>query len=415
MARRTESSPELYGFLSGGITDKTPTVFVYTVNPNDLREWKYIGHLADVGLNLYPSRWSGDFGVNWEVVNVVSLSDGQGISRDFAIMGTEGCVRFDDIARQTSRKLAIDKRTQRQQLWMSLTLHPEDNARHESEALARYSFAGVFDHGCFYAANSFFDPITSQHIVFGWITEEDLPDQLRLAQGWSGMISLPRMINMVTLHNVARARSSHLKDITCIETEQNTEGSYTIRTLGVQPDQRLGKLRTKACNTELRNLKLYHETTVPLQTSKWEVKAEFTVNNQCTRVGIAIAHDADLSSETIISWEVPSETFTVERPRPYEPTINHGLETAPHTLFTFTGEHGEENEETLRIHAIFDKSVLEVFVNERTAISTRVYTLHKRCFGVRFFAEADPALLGTSNDDPAAVLLQANVWDGLGV
>jgi beta-fructofuranosidase len=292
------ASSELYGFLSGGIKDKTPTVFVYTINPTNLHEWSYIGHLVDVGLNIYPSRWSGDFGVNWEVANVMTLSDDQGVSRDFVIMGTEGCVRFDDIARQTSRRVAMDKRTQRQQLWMSVTVHQDNEVRHDTQALARYSFAGIFDHGCFYAANSFFDPTTSQHIVYGWITEEDLPDQLRHAQGWSGLISLPRVISMVTLYNVTKARHSDPKEITSIETEPNTKGSYTIRTLGVQPDQRLKKLRTQACNTELRNVRLYHYTTVPLQTSKWEVRAEFAVNRQCTRVGFAVAHDAGKNAKT---------------------------------------------------------------------------------------------------------------------
>ncbi|KAE8387698.1 glycosyl hydrolase [Aspergillus alliaceus] len=405
---------QIYGFLSGGIKNRTPTVFAYAVDPNDLREWKYIGHLADVGLNFYPSRWSGDFGVNWEVASVLTLSDDQGVSRDFAIMGSEGCVHFDDIPRQTGRKMAIDKRTSRQQLWMSLTLRPKMEMQDESEALAKYSFAGVFDHGCFYAANAFFDPNTSLNTVFGWITEEDLPDHLRHVQGWSGMLSTPRVVRMMTLGNVIRARHSDLKAITSIEAELNTKGSYTVRTLGVQPDQRLMKLRNKARNTEIRDLKLYHDATVPLQTSKWEVKAELAVNQQCTRVGFAVAHNADFSSETIISWEVPSETFTVERPTPYDSKINHGLEAAPHTLFTISDEHSNEMEEPLRIHAIFDMSVLEVFVNERTAISTRVYTPVNRCFGVRFLAKADQASGSSFNDDPAAVLLHANVWDGLG-
>jgi beta-fructofuranosidase len=73
-------------------------------------------------------------------------------------------------------------------------------------------------------------------------------------------------------------------------------------------------------------------------------------------------------------------------------------------------DQGEEEEESLSVHAFFDMSVLEVFLNGRTAISTRIYHPADRCFGLRFFADS-------IHDDPqpAAVLVRAESWDGLGV
>jgi beta-fructofuranosidase len=71
---------------------------------------------------------------------------------------------------------------------------------------------------------------------------------------------------------------------------------------------------------------------------------------------------------------------------------------------------GEEEEESLRVHAFFDMSVLEVFVNGRTAISTRVYHPADRCYGLRFFADSIQ-----DERQPAAVLVRAESWDGLGV
>ncbi|KAI9045665.1 glycoside hydrolase family 32 protein [Aspergillus affinis] len=405
---------QLFGFISGGIKDETPTVFVYTVNRTDLRDWKYIGHLANVGNNFCPSRWSGDFGVNWEVTNLVSLSDDQGVTRDFLIAGTEGCLHFDDAAAQMNQTRAFEKRTPRQQLWMSVTTDQEAK-RENSKPLAQYSFAGVFDHGCFYAANSFFDPMTSQHVVFGWVTEDDLPDHLRHAQGWSGMISLPRVLKMVTLDNVTKARHSALDSITSIETQPNETGSYTIRTLGIQPDPRLQKLHTKAFSAEVQGLKLHSPVPVSLQTSTWEIKAEFTVNKNCSSVGFAVAHSADAAAKTIVSWYPSTETFTITRPTPDDPQINHAPETAPHTLFTSKDTNGEDREEMLSIQAFFDGSVLEVFVNERTVITTRIYSLAKRCFGMAFFAGAESEGSDSSHDEPAAVLVRGMVWDGLAV
>lgn len=70
-------------------------------------------------------------------------------------------------------------------------------------------------------------------------------------------------------------------------------------------------------------------------------------------------------------------------------------------------------EETLRIRAIFDKSVLEVFVNERTATSTRVYVDEDRCFELGFFAEGGLNGIEGSLFEVPAMLLRAQAWDGL--
>lgn len=74
-------------------------------------------------------------------------------------------------------------------------------------------------------------------------------------------------------------------------------------------------------------------------------------------------------------------------------------------------EQGDETEETLTVRAFFDKSVLEVFVNDRTVITTRIYHPSDRCFGIRFFANPSE---GQSDQIPTT-LLQADVWDGLNV
>jgi beta-fructofuranosidase len=71
--------------------------------------------------------------------------------------------------------------------------------------------------------------------------------------------------------------------------------------------------------------------------------------------------------------------------------------------------------EPLQIHAYFDASVLEVFVNSRTVISTRFYTPHAQvCTGLKFFASATESQLEPSTS-ATAVLLRADVWDGLSV
>lgn len=315
--QRVRSTEEtLYGFISGGILGKTPTVFVYSIRSNDLTNWEYIGHMFDVGLNFSPSRWSGDFGVNWEVANFVTLTDEDGTSRDFVIMGAEGCLnKWQSANDEERREIEVAQgRTPRSQLWMCGEIQSEPNLD-PSKSLMKYKYGGVFDHGCFYAANSFWDPVANRQIVYGWITEEDLPNDLRYRQNWSGCLSLPRSLKLVTMHRVTRSRStSNLKAITSIEAEPEDQGkTHTVRTLGAVPDSRLEKLRMRARRATLPVTKLgayalqdslHSESFLWLETCRWEVDCEFSVGMACHRVGFIIGHSDGKLCTASLPWSM---------------------------------------------------------------------------------------------------------------
>ena len=96
--------------------------------------------------------------------------------------------------------------------------------------------------------------------------------------------------------------------------------------------------------------------------------------------------------------------------------INSKPERAPHTLFTTRNPStGAEETEPLRIRAWRDNSVLEVFVNGRTAISTRLYAAEETV-GLRFFADdASATLNAESASAEGSKLLCATLWDGIAV
>ncbi|KAL3470264.1 glycosyl hydrolase [Aspergillus californicus] len=452
----------VYGLISGGLVGHTPTVFVYAIEPNALAEWSYIGILLDVGLWFTPSRWSGDFGVNWEVTNLVTLTDEQGISRDFLIMGTEGCNPDANPNRSSNGQLiARSRRIQRSQLWMCIKENSRLPPSTGSSALMQYAFGGILDNGLFYAANSFWDPVAQNQVLFGWITEEDLPDNIRRAQGWSGLISLPRVLKLQPHYQVKRARSTaSLSDITSIEATPDGFGTYTVRTLGVLLDPRTQKLRHTARSSILRDVllgstQLSENAFVPLTTTRWELEAEIAVGRHCREVGLVIYHDPDKQYKTSLFWDPVEEIIQVNRPDIYHATktcidsnmINHAAEITPHTLFTYSSqprniqherkpsntlasaltstetttetESETETEEPLRIHALYDTSVLEIFINDRTTISTRIYHVSQNgnstCAGLQFYAEpldVDTPLRGQVDDTPAR-LVSARIWDGL--
>lgn len=110
------------------------------------------------------------------------------------------------------------------------------------------------------------------------------------------------------------------------------------------------------------------------------------------------------------------ETFTISRPSLGLPhaslLINSSPESAPHTLFTtHNAETNKLTTETLDIRAWRDNSVLEVFVNGRTAISTRLYA-GGGTFGMRFFATDDIEDAGIISGHTR--LESAMLWDGIG-
>ena len=287
---------------------------------------------------------------------------------------------------------------------------------------------GYLDHGCFYAANSFHDPVSKKHIVWGWVTEDDLCDDLRQTQGWAGMLSLPRELKVQTLNLVVCARASALDDITNIDLEKGESARalgdrkqlWTVKTLASEPVQSIVEaLRSRSgvrCSTMGRNplhslqeLGKMSFTDEQLQSSTWELKCSIRVSRTCRSVGFTLAHSA---SSTTYVFSPQDETITIHRPSLIGPgsdeLINNKPERAPHTLFTVLDpESGVEIEETLDIRARRDNSVLEVFVNRRTAITTRIYGGEEQ-FGLTFFA--DDADENESNE-----LACATLWDGVGV
>lgn len=410
-----DDEKHLFGLISGGIRGQTPTTWLYKIDAADLTRWEFVGPLVTPGKNFAPSRWTGDVGVNWEVTNFLSLTE-ETSTQDFLIFGAEGCKPPHGGA----GVVPGTKRTNRAQLWLAIDPivgepeEPEQGAA--AQPLMKFSYGGIFDHGLYYAANGFWDPVARQHVVVGWVTEEDIPVASQVRQGWSGCLSLPRVVSLVTIPHVVGSSSSSLEAITSIKVtkENNNNNTFTVQTLGVRPDPRLRKLRAAAREAKTTAL----GARLPLASAQWEAHARFARvgASGSARVGLRVFHQSTATTELYLRPQ--NETFVVERPEIYfeddeakAAAEKEGWsarlqdETAPFTLFTTRGQQQHE-EESLRVHVFYDGSVLEVFVNERVAITTRVYLGDQACAGLEFFAEG-------GGERGGCVLEEGVVWDGL--
>ena len=432
----------IYAVVSGGIAGRTPTLFLYAVSRNQLDKWTFLSPLIDVGLNHRLSRWSGDMGQNWESGTFMTLADDT-TSRDFIVAAAEGCRSNEaPVANGLPQRSTAIPKSARSQQWMSGGLVAQ---RSEASATVemKYGMGGRLDHGCLYGVNTFWDPVNKQQIAWGWIREEDLPQHFIDRQNWSGLLSLPRELKLITLRNVLRAWSSDLQSITSLEVtpSESDPNSNTVRTLGIYPASTLKRLRPHSRELSLRpNLPILRtQTTDPnvnrcsldVQTCRFELLSSIAIPKTFkpnSTVNISISHSPSHDLHTTLSFCPSTETLTLHRPdsSSVDSAIVSTPETAPHTLFTFRdpGDPGMEVVEKYDVRLWFDESVLEVFANGRTVISSRIYPGRKRIWGIGFWVgeldedvEMGEADAGQGKERSAGAntpfLVDAKAFDGL--
>jgi beta-fructofuranosidase len=397
---RGKPAGSLYGIISGSLRRSSPTVFLYELDASDLREWKFLAPLTDMS-SIKPSRWTGDFGINWEVANFVPLCDDNGQEHQFLIVGAEGVNPIGH------RKQLREGRSGSSQLWLSGTL----GMSHGAPRLD-FTYGGILDHGCFYAGNSFFDPIIREQVIFGWIMEADIPESHYCQQGWAGVLSLPRILKVITLRNVCGTLATPLEQLANFSCQYERASCYSMHTLAALPDPRLERLRgqkislpSQASSDEFGTLHIPAEAA-----AQWDLEISFSLGPGDKQVGFDIIHSIQTMKRTSITFDTIDEKIIVDRNKSTSnPDINTASEEAPHTLFLFDDEpHRGTHSEPLSIRAIFDSSVLEVFVNSRTAITTRVYPDHKGADGDG--ASIRPFSRQASSTAPNAKLERCDLW-----
>ncbi|KAI1064503.1 hypothetical protein LB506_007787 [Fusarium annulatum] len=366
----------LYGFVSGGIVDGGPTVFLYAISPTDLTQWTYLGPLIDLPTGYSPSsQWGGDFGVNWECVNFMTLHN-ESEERPFLLMGTEGGV-----------KPGAKEGSDQWSLWMAGSLEQT-----EKGPRIKPEYSGILDHGCLYAPNSYEHPITKNRIVWGWLKEDELTLARRESKGWTGYFSIPRELFLFTVENVTRTLTSSLADVGCIKATENGRGSNTVQTLGIRPLPDLqGLRRDKPGYWNNIDTGANHGKLVDTCTGSWELEATIKVSPNDQGLGFWIRHNEDLSEGTAIHFSPQSEKITVDRSKSnHEADIEKNTVSGPFTLF-YSDRNGSEELEKLHLRIFCDGDVLEVFANDRFALSTMIYADTRDCTGLSWFVEGQGA------------------------
>ncbi|KAK9452806.1 glycosyl hydrolase [Dipodascopsis uninucleata] len=367
----------LYGLLSGGFRNITPTAFVYDIDTNDPSRWKFINALMRTSINFKSSYWSPDFGTNWEVTNLLSIFDPvSNVNRDFLLISAEG-----------QRSRSPDMTPSRQSIWISGKLKNNEFTR---EIEMSCEFSGVIDYDNFYAANSFKDSTlldasgNESYVIWGWIPEDPLPELQIAKQKWSGAMSDPRVISVHTLENVVGALQTPLSDLTNCEVVGQGGDTFRVTTLGISTHPKFLASYRQRCTgyyevqaTTFIESSTFHcsplssswllETAVdrlPLSqhTAKFHIEVGFILSDETNRCISRITYNT-FKEKILIDRSMLASSDSGAQ--------THSI-CAPHTLF-YLKEKSDVILESLKFRLFFDKSVLSVFVNDRTAATTRLY------------------------------------------
>lgn len=221
---------------------------------------------------------------------------------------------------------------------------------------------GLVDYGSsFYAPQSMVDD-QGRRIMFGWLREGWSLDSQRAA-GWSGVMSLPRVLSI--------ALNGDLMMVPAPELERLRRDGQQRANIEVHPT-------TRKVLEDIRGAQL-------------EIVVEWQIHD-ATVVGLKVRCSPDRTEETVIAYDVQEQRLFVDRTHAslsQEVTggVQHGR------LVLADGEH-------LKLHIFLDASVIEVFANDRACLSERVYPTRSDSLGIDLFTQGG-----------AATVTHLNTWE----
>lgn len=351
----------IYGLISGGLRGKTPALFLYRIERNDIGKWTHVAQLADVGLNFTLGEHAGDMGQNWEVCNF--FLDGPDT---FLLINVEG---VDGVPK---RRHAMWTKTD-----IKCTGQGDEIQGPQVRMEPRYS--ALIDYGCLYAATTFEHAPTGRRILWGWVTEDDLAEEQCEAQGWAGCMSLPREISTSVYQDVDAKllkRPLFAHSFWPLQSARlGTKASHDVATIGHRPAAETVQLRTGATHFAISDPPAGF--TLPYHSRNFELCVDVEVaaatggsSFGSQEVGVFIAHNADATLGTKVVYSFEDEMLRVDRSASSTSAhVDRSTKWAPLGLVRFA----DGSWEPLRLHVYLDNSVLEVFANGRVSLTTRIY------------------------------------------
>lgn len=186
------------------------------------------------------------------------------------------------------------------------------------------------------------------------IIPDETSAKAQYAQGWTHLFSIPRLWT--------------LRDNKIIQ----------------QPYPGLIKLRTTKTIIQNKNISRNDTLTLSKGTNQLEIKATLLPQN-CKRFGFMIEKNIDGSEYSGIYYDFDKKQFIINQ--------THSTQREDIPLNIRAGNYDLKQNEKVDLHIFIDGSVVEVFINNKDAFTTRIFPLHKTSDEVQLFADGKLKLI----------------------
>ena len=313
-----------YMMIASGEKGKGAQLHLY--QSRDLLEWSLLSTILDVddGSQVSPTS-DVRFGKNFECASFFTLGQ-----NDYMIVGVE-------------EDFHSKRHNGHYNMWLCGKMILESG-----QPKFKITSHGLLDHGVLYAAHIFRDA-ENRLLQLGW-ADETAKQNIVKNQGWAGCLTHPRELHQISKPITERAKDENIWDVDC-ETGMMT-------TLGIRPAPQLRNLRPKHSSTSLMAFKAINSTNYEFQTTFKHLSGD-------ERFVFNVRESLNSAEKTRIVFDLSRSSITVDRSRSSLEKL--GVDISDSGQFRLlTGED-------LRIRIFVDESLVEIFANDRFALSSRIY------------------------------------------
>lgn len=220
---------------------------------------------------------------------------------------------------------------------------------------------------------------------YGWAPEDITGDAGLFStsqQGFQGSHSLPRELYVLTTNNVVNVNNT-LGQLGNSYVSQNSDGTITASTLGIRPlEDVVTGLRNGTTQRSFRS-RTVTNTTVLAANASSHMEFSATMSRYSGAVGICVGVSPNGQESTTIMYEPSNNTILVDRS---SSSLLDGFANTTVTgyfaPYSVKLANGTVQQEPLVWDVFLDGSLLEVYLNGRFALTTRIYPSMESSTGV---------------------------------
>ncbi|KAK2596616.1 hypothetical protein QQS21_006292 [Conoideocrella luteorostrata] len=317
-----------YMMISSGERNHGPQLHLY--KSHNLKSWDYVSAVVDVRLrDIITSRSTMNWGINFECASFFTMGQ-----TDYIIIGVE---ETEESTHHNGHYV----------LWLSGKFVLNDRGL----PTFRIESHNMLDHGILYAAHLFRDS-QNRLLQLGW-ADEAAKKHVVQGQGWAGCLGHPR-----ELTEVVRPLDSHAASWPEWHVD---EVSGTMSTLGIRPAPQVDTLRAGASVSGRAALPSFNH----LRSQNYEIKAKFSSLAGTEKFVFNVLQSPDSTEVTKLIFDLERQEVVVDRSKTSLKQLGINSPDSG-SLKLLPGED-------LNVRIFVDVSIIEIYANDRFALTSRVY------------------------------------------